>query len=218
MPACGVPLAPGYHIKREAVQARFDDRSAPVMHVSASWQLENTGTTSLDVIEIDFPKDSLAGRENLQIAIDGRVVQEKPRPAASPESSMTAFDLPFNPAWEKRQKRQINITFDLTKGSDAVAELAPSGFFFDSSAWFPVFRPPKHFLAKGEERADPTDLTLITPPEFVAISAGRPRGSKRNDSQVERQFRIRAADLRRSGRRAGVRSFTAVFRRSGGAA
>jgi len=47
-------------------------------------------------------------------------------------------------------------------------------------------------LAKGEDRADPTDLSIIVPKDFLAVASGLQTGRKTRGETVEYRFRLRA--------------------------
>jgi hypothetical protein len=190
--SCAVPLGPGYHIEKESVELSFSAQPQPRLHLHARFSLENIGNAPLTVLDVTVPEKDFVGRDNLRITVDGKDAQvTESLPAGA---TMATTNVSFEPAWSPHQKKEIEITCDMTRGSNGRTSIAPNALAFDGAYWFPTFDAPKRLFAKGEQRADPTDLSVVLPKDFLAVASGRQTGRKARGETVEYRFRLRDAD------------------------
>jgi hypothetical protein len=202
---CAVPLAPGYSIQKQTITVQFVPGSRPHLAVRAEYHLANVGNAPLDSIEVGLPGHKSFGRENLRVQINGRDVASaiaRDEDADEGESSSSdawpvVWHIPFSPAWPRKQKRNLLITYDLTAASEPRARmyLSPTVFYLNDSGWFPDLLAPKSFLAKDLVRPDPSELDIIVPQNFLAHGSGGLRGVKKSSAETEYRFRIRKDDF-----------------------
>jgi hypothetical protein len=64
----------------------------------------------------------------------------------------------------------------------------------DGVQWFPAFHLPKGLFAKGEQRAELTDLSVEVPRDFLGVASGLQTGRKARGETVEYRYRLREAD------------------------
>ena len=192
MSACAVPLAPGYRIEKETVELSFADQPKPLLHLRGRYHLANIGNAPLTSLELTVPEKDFLGRQNLRVTVDGKDAQITEH---LPDEHLTeTAQIAFEPAWRPHETREIEIACDLTAGFGSETMMAPDAFVFDGGYWFPTLHAPNRIFAKGEQRADPTDLSIVLPRDFLAIASGQRTGRKIHGETVEYRFRLRAKD------------------------
>jgi hypothetical protein len=202
---CAVPLAPGYSIQKQSLTVHFVPGSPPHLAIRAEYRLANVGNAPLDSIEVGLPDHRGFGRENLRVQVQGREVSPaivRGADADEGESSSShawpvVWRIPFSPAWPRKQKRNLLITYDLTAASEPRGRmyLSPTVFYLNDSGWFPDLLAPKSFLAKDLIRPNPSELDIIVPQNFLAHGSGELRGVKKSSAETEYCFRIRKEDF-----------------------
>lgn len=195
--ACTVPLAPGFRIEHEQAQAEYLVGAAPAQrfHAHITYHAVNSGNAPLSVIKAVLPNPATVARENLRVTFDGAeaTVQPLPVDSAAPRSS-SPFEVRLAKLWIERQRVRAEIDFDISASNNRSVLLAADGFALDNYAWFPRLDAPKHFLAKGDERAPITEISIVVPRDFLALSSGVPLGKKQRGNELEHRFRIRPND------------------------
>jgi hypothetical protein len=191
---CTVPLAPGFHIEREEAQAQYVPAEAPILHVRAVYHAVNSGNAPLSEIGAVLPNPAKVARQNLRVTADGAEASVEEVRAEEAHGSSEAFEIHLAKPWTEKQQITIEISFDITASNGHSVLLAANGFAVDNPAWFPRLEAPKRLLAKGEERADMTEVSIWVPRDFTALSAGQALGKKPRDNQLEYRFRVRRYD------------------------
>jgi hypothetical protein len=190
--SCAVPLGPGYHVEKETVDLTFVAQPLPRLHFQGRYSLENIGDAPLNSLDVTVPQKDFLGRENLHITVDGKDAAGEELDTDS-AAEMAAFQIRFDPSWRPSERKDIEIAFDMTVGGDGRTVMAEDAFAFDGAYWFPAFQAPKKIFAKGEQRAEPTDLTVVLPKDFLAVASGQQTGRKTHGDTVEYRFRLREA-------------------------
>jgi hypothetical protein len=189
--SCAVPLGPGYHVEKETVDLTFVAQPQPRLHFQGRYRLENVGNAPLTSLDVTVPQKDLLGRENLHVTADGKDAAGEELDTDS-AAKMAAFHLRFEPSWRPGDTKDMEIAFDMTAGGDGRTVMAADAFAFDGAYWFPAFQAPKKIFAKGEQRAEPTDLRVVLPKDFLAVASGQPTSQKTHGDTVEYRFRLRA--------------------------
>ena len=201
---CAVPLAPGYQVEKESLTARFVPGTPPRLAIRADYQLKNVGTTPLDFVEVAVPSKKSFGRSNLRILVANREItaqakqngdsESAPGESASAES---LWRIPLAPALRKKQKINVSLQYDLAASapSDPRTFATENMFYLNDSGWFPEFEEPKALFAEDITRPNPTDLTVVVPPNFLVTASGQPHGKKNRAAETERHFRIATGDF-----------------------
>jgi hypothetical protein len=191
--ACGVPLAPGYQIQKEALTVHFVPGDPPHLAVRAEYRLANVGNAPLHFIGVELPGDKSFGRANVRAEIDGKEItlQHNPHEAADD------WRIPFPVPWRQKEKLNLVLSYDLAAqpASDPRIFVAASTFYLNDSGWFPGLMGFKAFLSPAVVRPNPTLLTVIIPADFRITASGEPRGAKKQNRETEYRFRIRKADF-----------------------
>jgi hypothetical protein len=189
--SCAVPLGPGYHIEKESVELSFSAQPKPRLHLDARFSLQNVGNAPLSSLDVSVPEKGILDRENLRITIDGKDARITDPPDDEPSMIV---QIPFERAWTPHQKMDIEIACDMPSGFNDHTVMAQNAFAFDGAYWFPTFQAPKRLFAKGEQRADLTDLSIVVPKDFLAVASGLQTGRKTSGNTVKYRYRVLAKD------------------------
>lgn len=193
-----MPLAPGYAVEKESLEVRYVPGSPPHLAVRAAYQLRNVGNAPLSSISVTLPNEKGTGRDNLKVAVDGREITLASATTTAPnEAPDDTIDIPFNPPWPLKQRRNLVISYDLAGGKTlgTPAFVGEQGFHFNVAGWLPELHAPKVLLAHGVGRPDGTQIHLFVPGGFLALCSGQSVGAKKQGGESEYRFRLRLADL-----------------------
>jgi hypothetical protein len=190
--SCAVPLGPGYHIENESVEIAFVAQPAPQLHLRARSRLENVGNAPLTTLDVTIPPKEFLARQNLHVIVNGEDARIVEPPAT--DEAMGAVRISFEPAWRSGEKKEIEVEFDLAAGADPHASIAPDAFALDGAYCFPAFLAPKRLFAKGEQRANITDISVVLPSDYLATASGQQLGRKVHGATAEYRFRLRGPD------------------------
>jgi hypothetical protein len=186
--SCAVPLGPGYHIEKETVELRFTNQPQPRLHFDGHYRLKNVGNAPLASLDVTVPEKDALARQNLRISVDGKDTPITERSATRHPLSIAPIS--FEPAWPAGEQREIEIAFDRGAGSDGHTVVTSDALAFDGDYWFPAFHAPNRLFAKGEQRADRTELVFTLPNDFLATASGLQIGRKVRGDAVEYRFRL----------------------------
>jgi peptidase M1-like protein len=195
--SCSAPLAPSYRILKESREVKFVPGAPPELHVSATFQLENSGTADLKFLDVALPDEKRYGRENLRIQVDGREVEPRKLPEELHFSQPLSLRVPFDPPWEQKQKRALAIEYSFRSPQDSGTRitLGDTDFHLSALGWFPALQPPRHFMSPYPSRSDKTIVRIQAPSNFEVLSRGAPAGHKQVGSEIEHRFLLRTKDL-----------------------
>ena len=195
--SCSAPLAPGYRILKELREVKFVPGAPPELHVSATFQLENSGTADLKFLDVALPDEKRYGRQSLRIQVDGREVEPQNLPKDLQFSQPLALRIPLDPPWQQKQKRALAIEYSFRSPQDSGTRitLGETDFHLSALGWFPAPQPPKHFMAPYPSRPDKTAVRIHVPADFMVLSRGTPAGHKQVGSEIEHRFLLRTKDL-----------------------
>jgi hypothetical protein len=182
--ACTVPLGPGYHLRREALTVHYRPGSLSSLRVRIGAQLENVGNASLDHLTVGIPRLLRSGTY-ATVSINGRPVTA----VMATGEGETRLKFPIDPALMQRSSLSFRLEYEIPAASPA--------FALDPEEWFASFFPPKHLFAKGEARADRTELDISVPAGYRALTTGRRRGVRpvRAAGETDYRFEIREGDF-----------------------
>lgn len=190
---CGVPLAPGYQIQKEALTVHFVPGSPPHLAVRAEYRLANVGNAPLHFIGVELPGEKSFGRANVHAEIDGKEIALQ----HNPHEAVGDWRIPFPVPWRQKEKINLSLAYDLAAQSatDPRIFAVANAFYLNDSGWLPALMGFKAFLSPRIVRPNPTDLSVIVPADFRVTASGQLRGTKKQNGEIEYRFRIRKADF-----------------------
>ncbi|MGB6875225.1 MAG: hypothetical protein WBD87_04250 [Candidatus Acidiferrales bacterium] len=193
MSGCGVPLAPGYQIQKEALTVHFVAGSPPHLAVRAEYRLANVGNAPLHFIGVELPGEKTFGRANLHAEIDGKEIALQHEPAEAADD----WRIPMSVPWRQKEKLNLVFSYDLAAqpATDPRIFFAANAFYLNDSGWLPALMRFKAFLSPSIVRPNPTDLAVTVPADFRVTASGQLRGTKKQNDEVKYRFRIRKTDF-----------------------
>jgi hypothetical protein len=182
--ACAMPLGPSYHLRLETVTARYQPGNSPPLRVLTQVEMVNVGNAPLEELTIRLPQRLQSGTEPA-VSINGRQVI----PVLKTKEGETRINVPIDPPLAQRGTLPLRLEYEIA--------LASPEFVLDPDAWFGTFAPPKHLFAKGEARAQKTELEIFVPAGYRVLTTGRQRGVRSNlaGGTTEYRFEIRDHDF-----------------------
>jgi hypothetical protein len=195
--ACAVPLAPGYRILKESRDVQFVPGQPSELHVRARYTLQNSGTEDLAFVDAVFPEERTFGRTNVRVEVDGREVSPANLPAGYQEAQPDALRIPLDPAWARKQTRQLSIEYTLRspENSGARITIGENSFHLGARGWFPELQPPKRVLAPYPKPPKVVDFTVRVPADFALFAGGIPKGKKKDGNEIEYRFQLDATNM-----------------------
>jgi hypothetical protein len=195
---CVVSLTPAYRVTKESNQIEFLSGPTPGLQLTASYTLENYGTTVLPFIDVALPNAGRYGIKDLLMKVDGHPVTAPPASEGPQEGQATKFRIPFDPGWNPKQRRDVVIeyTFRAPEGSGARVGVDAASFYLISPGWLPGLQSPNHAWSSLPADADRSTYSVQIPVDFLLLSPGKPRGRKKNPGMMEYRFELRKDDLK----------------------
>jgi hypothetical protein len=165
--------------------------------VDSRYTLENSGTTDLPFIDVNFPDDRAYGRKDLHVDLDGRAVRPVSLPQEYRSSSPNTWRIDLDPVWKQREKRELAIEYVFSSPEDRGSRITigQDNFHLGSRGWTPLPQPPKHFLAPYPSRPPRTSYTVRVPSNFLVLARGTSAGRKRQGEETDYRFQLREGDL-----------------------
>jgi peptidase M1-like protein len=194
---CSVPLAPGYSILKESRQVEFVPGAIPQVQFTGHYTLENSGTTDLEFIDVDFPDEETYGRRNLRVEMDGQPQKLINVPDEYQSPAQNTLRMPLNQVWRRGEKREcrIDYTFSSPHDSGTRISISEDSFHLGWRGWSPVPQPLKHFLSPFPVRPPRTIYTVRVPSDFLVLGGGKQVGRKHSGAQADYRFQLRTGDL-----------------------
>ncbi len=195
--ACAVPLAPGYKITKETRTLHFVPDAPARLDIHAAYTIQNSGTTPLSFMDIQFPDEKAFGRKNLQVKCDGHEASLQPLPEEYREENPNTLRLTFDSMWARGQIHQLDFDYSLSSPDDSGARITISSdaFHLGPQGWTVLPQPPRHLLAPYLTRPDKMVYSVRLPSDFLVFARGKLTSRKREGTETEYSFQLRKADL-----------------------
>jgi hypothetical protein len=195
--SCSASVTPGYRVIRESRALKFVSGTPPELRVKADYQLENSGTTDLQFVDVELPEEKRYGRQDLRVRVDGREVEAQKLPEELQFGEPSSLRVPLEPVWQRGQRRALSIEYAFRSPQDfgRRVTLGDADFHVSARGWYPALHPPKHFLAPTPVRPDKTVVTIQVPAGFQVLSRGRPAGKQQAGGDTVYRYLLRTGDL-----------------------
>ena len=194
--SCVVSPAPNYRIDKAAVRIEFTPGQSPELRLSASYTLENYGTSVLPFIDVMLPNETRYRIRSPMVKVNGQTVNSAQGLEGSPERGRARIRVPLDPGWHPRERRDLVIeyNFNAQDGAEKSEALAAASFYLISPDWLPVLQPPSHVLSSTPAIPQGTIYSVQVPADFLVLASGKPRGRKKDGGAVKYQFESRKDD------------------------
>ncbi len=188
---CAAPLGPGYLVRSQTLDVRFDPANSPHVLVKAEYDLENTGNRPLQEIEIRFPGRFPYQVTDAQTVWDG-VALTAEATAGNPHNSTVELPEP----WKVSERHALRISFTLENAAAGQPglRLAADAFLLPSSGWYPQLAPLRGMFGFGGSPPDKWKLTVTAPDGFLVHTSGQPAKLARNGGQLRAEALQRRSD------------------------
>jgi hypothetical protein len=193
---CTVSPAPAYRIIKESHEIQFVSGQIPELRVRAGYTLENYGNSDLSSIDVILPNKKSYGLKVLLIKVNGREVSPVELSAQSEAEEATRFRIPFDAAWNQKQRRDLVVEYAFSSPEDSGTNinLSSTCFHIVSRGWFPLLQPPTHVLSPFPTSPERITYTVQVPSDFLLLTPGKPSGRTKNGGEVKYRFELRKSD------------------------
>jgi hypothetical protein len=197
LPACSVPLAPGYTVEKENREIRFSSGATPEVHIRAEYDLRNTGNAPLQFIDVTLPSEQVYGRKNSRAEIDGHETALENLPEEYRRDSPDTWRISFAAPLGQKEKTRLAIDYDLSEPADAGWRLTigADNFHLGSRGWAPVLQPPRHALSPNPKRPKKSTYTVQVPAGFLVSARGALKSRKNADGENVYTYELGQEDL-----------------------
>lgn len=167
--SCTAPFGPGYTIDKQDINVHFDPGPPPHISIESNYQLTNTGTQPLSVLELRLPGRRRFRSTNVNLSWDGQVLTGDQSPANARNTLLT---LPR--AWPVSGRHTLHITIDFQTPAqgDSYLGFAPDAFFLPAQGWSPELLPARGIFATGGVPPKKWNLSVHVPQGFAVHTSG----------------------------------------------
>jgi hypothetical protein len=190
--ACTAPFGPGYTIDKQEIDVHFEHGPPPHISIKSTYELRNTGTRPLSVLEIRLPGRRRFKSSDLSLTWDGQALT----PEQSPEFPRNT-ELTLPGAWTVSGRHSLHVAMELqtSAAGDSYLAFAPDTFFLPAEGWAPELLPAKGILATGGVPPPKWNLTVHVPKGFAVHTSGdKIKTSERGEESTVRATQ-RVADI-----------------------
>jgi hypothetical protein len=205
---CAVPLAPGYHIRKQEAELHYTPARPGQVHVQVRYELENTGNAPLPMLAIALPAAAVRTDSGLAVSVEGKFARPQPdtelQPPGAAGKSRIELAVEFSPPWPQKERIELILGYDLPfasrPGTEPVPAAgssgdAPESFYFAFEDWFPELIPPDHVFARGTSRAEKVRVRIRVPEGWRALSSGTPKGARTRRGESEHHYEVTHSDF-----------------------
>ena len=190
--SCTAPFGPGYSIDKQEVRVQFHAAPEPQISVEAEYELRNTGTKPLTLLEFRLPGRRRFHSSEMDFTWDGKAValgtsEENPRNAV----------LNFPEAWavSGRHTLRVKMNFENPKGDESsYMAFAPDAFFLPAQGWQVQLLPARGIFATGGVPPTKWNLTVEVPEGFAVHASGDKIKKSRKGGEIIVRARQRPTD------------------------
>ena len=176
-----MPLGPGYTIEKQEIRVRFVAEPEPHIEVAADYQLKNTGTRSLEELELRLPGRRRFRYESPRASWDSTTVTlqvsaENPRDAR----------IVLPQSWDTKARHTLHLSVEYLPATAGETTLSfpNDSFFLPAAGWSPELLPPKGMFATGGVPPKKWDLLVSVPDGFQVHSSGVQKKSSRKSGEI----------------------------------
>jgi hypothetical protein len=180
---CAAAFGPGYTIEKQRVEVSYTREAENRVSVRASYELKNTGTKPLEVIDFRPPDPLTFEAKDLHMEWRGKsFAVTAPRRG----SSDTEVHVPLNGSWAVGESGEFVLSYELAVTSDLESANPNSGaaFFLPTNGWLPSLLPPEHrAFATGGAPPKKWDLVVSVPDGYHVHASGEARSADKHGAR-----------------------------------
>ena len=190
---CTASFGPGYTIEKQDIDVHFEPGPPPHISIKSNYQLRNTGTRPLSVLELRLPGRRRFKTANVTIEWDGHALPADQSPEYARGTTLT---LPHS--WAISDSHALGIAMDLETASGGGVQylgFAPDAFFLPAQGWAPELLPALGAFATGGVPPRKWDLTVHVPSRFMVHTSGGTIKTSRHREELTIHASQRVADI-----------------------
>jgi hypothetical protein len=189
---CAASFGPGYIIDKQDIDVHFDAGPRPHISIKSNYELTNTGTRPLSVLELRLPGTRRFKSANVMIDWDGQAL-DREQSRENPRNTLLTLPHP----WAVSDRHSIHIALDLETASegDAYLGFAPDAFFLPAQGWAPELLPARGIFATGGIPPRKWNLTVHVPKGFVIHTSGDKIKTSKHGEELTVRATQRVADI-----------------------
>jgi hypothetical protein len=182
---CAASFGPGYTIDKQDIDVHFEPGPPARISIKSNYELTNTGTRPLSVLELRLPGKRRFQAENVKVEWDGQSLSGE-QSTEYPRS--TVLSLPG--VWTTSSHHSLHITIDLETSAEDESHLrfASDAFFLPAEGWAPELLPSRGLFATGGTPPLKWNLVVHVPRDFIVHTSG----SKIKTSKHGEELTVRA--------------------------
>jgi hypothetical protein len=188
--SCATPFGPGYLVEKQEIQVSFAPQPEPRIHISAEYQLKNSGNQALDSLDVRLP-----GRRfrltNLSIRVDGTPLAQ----SASPDNPRdTVLRLP---SWPVGAGHRIEFAYDIpsTPVEPGTIGFSKDAFYLPAGGWTPALPQERGAFGFGGVPPKKWELLVRVPQGFLVHASGEKEKHSGKNGEIEFRFAQSTDDL-----------------------
>jgi hypothetical protein len=144
--------------------------------VHASYELKNTGTRPLSVLELQPPDSEIIQPQDLRVEWRGKIIEIPSAKPADNTADILRAALPGS--WEIGESGEFLVSYDvkISPEKSAIGANLGAAFFLPSSGWLPALLPAHGAFATGGAPPLKWDLLVNVPAGYRVRASGENRG------------------------------------------
>jgi hypothetical protein len=173
---CTAAFGPGYTIEKQRVEVIYTQQAPDHVSVRASYEVKNTGTKPLSVLELQPPDSEIIQPQELHVEWRGKPLEFSTPKSDGGENEMRA---PLQGTWAIGESGDLLISYDVKISADhaAIGSTRGAAFFLPSSGWLPMLLPAHGAFATGGAPPPKWDLVVNVPEGYRIRASGENRGA-----------------------------------------
>jgi hypothetical protein len=174
---CTAAFGPGYTVEKQRVEVSYTQQTPDRVSVRASYELKNTGTRPLSMLELQPPDSEIIQPQDLRVEWRGKTIEiPAPKPADNTADTLRAA-LPG--IWEIGESGEFLVSYDvkISPEKSAIGANHGAAFFLPSSGWLPALLPAHGAFATGGAPPPKWDLVVNVPEGYRVRASGENRGA-----------------------------------------
>lgn len=179
--SCAVALGPSYTIEKQEIRVRFVAKPEPRLEVAADYQLKNSGTRPLQVLELRLPGRRRFQYENPNVSWDSTKVVLQPS-SDSPRDTLIA--LPREWTRGAMHKLHLSVEYSPPATGETSLSFTNDGFFLPAAGWNPELLPPNGLFAAGGVPPKKWNLQVALPERFQIHTSGVRKKTSRKGGEM----------------------------------
>jgi hypothetical protein len=189
---CTAAFGPGYTVEKQRVDVSYTQQTPDHVSVRASYELKNTGTRPLSVVELQPPDAEIIQPQDLRVEWRGKTIEIPAAKPADNTADILRAALPESLAIGESGEFLVSYDVKISPEKSAIGSNHGAAFFLPSSGWLPALLPAHGAFATGGTPPPKWDLVVSVPDGYRVRASGENRGpDKRSTSKKAKGAGVR---------------------------